>query len=367
MTTVGASATAALFQSAQKHSLQPWSLETDIDAVLLAPNIDWSSLRQGSLLITGGTGFIGRWLLEVLVAANRRFNLNLTLHVLSRRASEFVRRLPHLAHDPALLLIEGDVRTMTVRGPFTHIVHAAADASASLNENDPLAVFRTIVKGTENVLEIARAEQACRTLFLSSGAVYGQQPAALSHVAEEALLGPDPQNPRNTYAEAKRAAETLCALYRKQFGTEVVTARIFSLLGPFLPLDIHFAAGNFIRDALSGRAIQISGNGRPVRSYLYPGDLVHWLMVLLTQPSRQSAYNIGSEQGLTIAELAQRIAELVGNGRIDIADRSEGGWNVGRYVPDTRRIREEFSLEESVDLDQSILRTAQSYGWQAPA
>lgn len=343
-----------------------WSLERDIDAVLQAPHIDWSSLQRGSLLVTGGTGFIGRWLLETLVAANRKLDLDLTLHVLSRRAPEFGRRLPHLAHDPALSLIDGDVRTLATRESFTHIIHAAADASASLNENDPLAVFRTIVHGTENVLEIARAGQARKTLFLSSGAVYGQQPGDVPHVREGAPLGPDPQNPRNTYAEAKRAAEMLCSLYRKQFGTEVVSARIFSLLGPFLPLDIHFAAGNFIRDALSGRTIQVNGNGRPVRSYLYPGDLVHWLLVLLTRPSMHTAYNIGAERGLTIAELAQRVADLVGNGRIAVADQSEGGWNAGRYVPDTHRIREEFGLEESVGLDQTILRTAQSYGWQTP-
>ena len=227
-------------------------------------------------------------------------------------------------------------------------------------------MFRTIVHGTENILEIARAGPVQKSLFLSSGAVYGQQPSDVSHVPEDVPLGPDPQNPRNAYAEAKRAAELLCALYRKQFGTEVVSARIFSLLGPFLPLDIHFAAGNFVRDALRGETIQVSGNGRPVRSYLYPVDLVHWLLVLLTRPSRHSAYNIGSERCLMIAELAQRIADLVGNGRVAIAGQSEDGWNAGRYVPATQRIREEFRLEESVDLDQAILRTAQSYGWRMP-
>ena len=340
-------------------------LARDIQSILDAPGIDWTTLATGRLLITGGTGFIGRWLVETLATANRAFGLDLRLCLTTRNAAAFAARLPHLARDPAIACIESDVRTLTLaaQAPFTHVVHAAADASAQLNENSPHTVFQTIVHGMENVLDIARTRSARKVLFLSSGAVYGQQPADCPHVQEDASCAPDPQNPRNAYAEAKRAAEMLATIYRIQYGLDVVSARIFSVLGPLLPLDIHFAAGNFIRDALRGETIRVQGDGRPVRSYLYPGDLVHGLLLLLTRQTCHTAYNLGSEQAVSIAELAQRIADLIGNGHIRIAQQSDPGWNAGRYVPDIRRLREEFAFTPSISLNEAILRTARWHGW----
>jgi dTDP-glucose 4,6-dehydratase len=337
-------------------------LARDIQAILAAPGIDWTALRAGKLLITGGTGFIGHWLVETLTTANRVLALDLQLDLVTRNAATFARRRPHLAENPAVRIIESDVRKLRRHTPYTHIVHAAADASAQLNENAPYTVFQTIVHGMENILDIAQAKKVAKVLFLSSGAVYGQQPPECTHVPEEATFGPDPQNPRNTYAEAKRAAEMLGSIYRAQYALDVVSARIFSLLGPLLPLDIHFAAGNFIRDALRGDVLRVHGDGRPVRSYLYPGDLVHALLLLLTRPTRHTAYNLGSEHALSIAELAQRIADLIGNGRITIAQKSDPGWNAGRYVPDTRRIREEFGFTPRISLEKAILRTALWHG-----
>jgi dTDP-glucose 4,6-dehydratase len=150
----------------------------------------------------------------------------------------------------------------------------------------------------------------------------------------------------------------LCAVYRKQFAVNVVTARIFSLLGPFMPLDTHFAAGNFIRDALAEQRIIVQGNGRPIRSYLYPSDLVIWLLTLLTASPRQAAYNVGSERGVSIAELAQTVAQLISRQGHEVLGRDDTGWNAGRYVPDTSLIRKEFDLTESVTLEYSILSTA---------
>lgn len=338
--------------------MSTWQLDSDLAGILATPQIDWNELRNARLLLTGGTGFIGRWLLEALQQANDRLALDLHITVPSRRPEVFRQRARHLLANGRLQLLPLDLATERPNGDFTHLIHAATDASAMLNDVDPLTVFRTIVHGTEHVLELAASQPGIKVLFLSSGAVYGQQPPELAGVPENWNGSPNPQVAKNAYGEAKRAAEMLCAIYRKQFGVSVVTARIFSLLGPFLPLGSHFAAGNFIRDALAGEPIIVQGNGRPVRSYLYPSDLVTWLLTLLTAAPRQIAYNVGSERAVSIAELAQAVAHLIGREGYQVLGHDDAGWNAGRYVPDTSLIREEFGLTETVSLESAILGTA---------
>ena len=122
---------------------------------------------------------------------------------------------------------------------------------------------------------------------------------------------PDLTNHRSAYGEGKRAAEMLCTIAARQHGLDIVTARIFALLGPLLSLDIHFAAGNFIRDAMAGKTIVVEGAGRAVRSYLYAADLTVWLWAMLLRAPAGAIYNVGSEEWVSIAELAERVARLL--------------------------------------------------------
>lgn len=317
----------------------------------------WPRLDGARLFVTGGTGFIGRWMLEALVRAPIAVELTL----LSRDPAAFANRVPHLA--ARCTLIAGDVMALPeVGADFTHIVHGATDASAELNANDPLRMFDTIVSGTRAMLDLARTCGA-RMLMMSSGAVYGCQPWEVTHVGEDDRGGPDPRDPRSAYGEGKRAAEMLCAIYGRQFGIDVVTARIFALLGPLLSLDIHFAAGNFIRDAIAGRTIHVEGSGQAVRSYLYAADLAVWLWALLIEGQPGAAYNVGSEEGISIAKLAKRTAALLGAPEVEIHGRPDPGWNPGRYVPSTERIRGDLGLAATVPLDEAIRRTAAANGW----
>jgi len=131
------------------------------------------------------------------------------------------------------------------------------------------------------MLDFARKHCVPRFLLTSSGGVYGQQPANMGKILETYNGMPDPLNPVNAYSIAKRCAEHLCALYQEAYGIETVVARCFAFVGPDMPLDAHFAIGNFIRDALWRNCISVSGDGTPLRSYMYQDDLAHWLHVLL--------------------------------------------------------------------------------------
>lgn len=333
-------------------------LDQDLDAVnaTLAPL--WPRLAGARIFMTGGTGFIGRWMLEALARAD----CPVELVVLSRDPEAFAARAPHLA--ARFTLQRGDVTSFTATGRgFSHVIHAATDASAALNASDPRRMFDTIVTGTRRALDLARASGAGRFLFLSSGAVYGAQPPEITHVGEDWHGGPDPRDPRSAYGEGKRAAEMLCAIYARQFGLDIVSARIFALLGPLLSLDIHFAAGNFIRDAMAGRTIRVEGSGQAVRSYLYAADLTVWLWTLLIAGKRGETYNLGSEEAVSIADLARRTAALLGGPGVEILGRPDPGWNPGRYVPATAKLRRDLGVAPTVDLDAAIRRTAFHNGW----
>lgn len=332
--------------------------EQDMAAIGKALAPLWSRLSGARIFMTGGTGFIGQWMLEAFA----RSNIDAEVTLLSRDPDSFAARVPHLA--ARFRLITGDTTSFTAPAAnYTHVIHAATDASAALNANDPRRMFDTIVQGTRRALDLAAASNA-RFFFLSSGAVYGAQPQQVTHVAEDWRGGPDPCDPLSAYGEGKRAAEMLCAIYAKQFGLDVVNARIFALLGPLLSLDIHFAAGNFIRDAMQGRTIRVVGSGEAVRSYLYAADLAVWLWTLLIAGKPGAVCNVGSEEAVSIADLARRTATLLGGPGVEILGQPDPGWNPGRYVPSTARARAELGVTATIGLDEAIRRTALSNGWK---
>jgi dTDP-glucose 4,6-dehydratase len=209
----------------------------------------------------------------------------------------------------------------------------------------------TITDGTRQVLEVA-ARSRSRVLFLSSGAVYGRQ--AVQHVAEDASTGPDPMDPRSAYGQAKRLAETLCAAATAAGDASVVVARLFTFIGPRLPLSAHFAAGNFLADAGMGRPVSVHGDGRAVRSYLYAGDFPEWAWALLARGEGGRAYNVGSAQAVTIAELAAKVAEAVTPATtIEILGTPSAG-TADRYVPDVARAAHELGVEPRTGLVSAI-------------
>jgi nucleoside-diphosphate-sugar epimerase len=336
-------------------------LAHDLDHIVARTEPLWQELRGERILITGATGFFGCWLLESFCWANLRLNLKATLVGLSRHPEALAAKTPHLARDPAITLHAADVRNGKFpQGAFSHVIHAATDASARLNSEDPRLMFDTIVQGTRRALECAATAGTRRFLLVSSGAVYGNQPSQLTHVGESFGGGPDPLNPASAYAEGKRAAETLCSLTASP-NLAVPVARCFAFVGPYMQIEAHFAIGNFIADRLHNRPIRVQGDGSAVRSYLYASDLAVWLWTILFRGQSGRAYNVGSEDGLNIAALAHEVATaLPPKVGVNIISAAIPGAAVHRYVPSTARAREELGLRAEVPLGEAIRRT---YGW----
>lgn len=329
---------------------------SDLDSVVFQVGSCWRELRGARILLTGGTGFFGAWLLETLCHADEVQGLGLKVWVLSRNPEGFCRRFPHLADRRALFLIPGDVREFAPpSAAFTHVIHGATSASAVMNSAHPEEMLDTIVAGTRHVLGLANRSGLAKMLFISSGAVYGEQPPQMERIPEAYLGGPNPLDPSNAYAEGKRMAELLCVLWSRRTGIPVTIARGFAFVGPHLPLDVHFAMGNFLRDALERRPIVVEGDGTPIRSYLYASDLAVWLWKILISGHPGTAYNIGSDQAVSIRELAQEIG-VMAQVPVEVRQAGQTGMLPKRYVPSIARASE-LGLTITVDRQEAIRRT----------
>jgi len=337
--------------------------QNDIDHVLCHTNGLWEQLRDGRVFLTGGTGFFGKWLLETFLAANRKLALNASITVLSRNPSLFAENAPYLARDPAMNLIEGDVRAFTMpEGNFTHVIHGAVDASLKLIQEQPLLIFDTIIHGARRVLEFSAARGVKKMLIISSGAVYGRQPADISRLTEEYRGAPDFSDHYAVYGAALRAVETLCPSYSAKSSMQIKIARGFAFVGPHLPLDMHFAIGNFILNALSRNPIRIESDGTPLRSYLYAADLAAWLWTILLRGTPLHAYNVGSENAHSLAEIAALVAQCSGNSpEVIIARKSDNSKPPDIYVPSTKRAQIELDLKETITLREAVQRTIDFY------
>jgi nucleoside-diphosphate-sugar epimerase len=338
-------------------------LAPDLELILTNTESLWDELRGEQVFITGGTGFFGCWLVESFCFVNRILGLGAKATILTRNPEAFAQKCPHLASDVAVTLQAGDVRSFLFpEGEYSHVIHAATAASASQADAAPLEMLATIVAGTERTLEFAVTHGAKRFLLTSSGAVYGKQPDNVSHVPENYPGAPDPLDPTNVYAEGKRTAELLCALYQKLGRLECKIARCWAFCGPHLPLDQHFAIGNFIGDVLAGRPIQIQGDGTPRRSYLYAADLAVWLWTILFRAPALLPINVGSAHDVSILELAQLVAATLNpQTEIRVARQAVAGAAPLRYVPCVDRAREVLGLRETIGLEECIRRTAK---WQ---
>jgi dTDP-glucose 4,6-dehydratase len=365
----------------------------DLTHILHHARPAFEALRHANLFITGGTGFFGHWLLESLLYANRALDLQLKATVLTRNAAAFRTNSPHINADPAITLLEGDIATFPFpTEPHTHVIHAATDSGGKQSAQSPEALATSILAGTQHLLDFAthtshlkshvsshETNSHLRLLYTSTGAVYGRS-TQLLHTPE---TYPIPTLPPDSYESAKLAAEDLCLTHPE---LNPVIARCFAFVGPHLPLDAHFAIGNFLGAAISGKPIHIKGDGTPRRSWLYMSDLAIWLWTLLTHGQPNRAYNVGSDDGMTIAEAAHLVQKTVilseGAGlypapqskdpddatvaktsatflpRIQIDGTPNPAAPLNSYVPDITRARTELGLEVTIPLPEALRRTA---------
>lgn len=331
----------------------------DCDAVLSDHIADLRPLKNSTIAISGGTGFVGTWLAGLLRQLNENHNFNTQVTLIGRNRKRFKETRPHLADHKYISVMEDDIRRVTDLPKTTNwLIHAAATPDNRFHASHPLETMSVIADGTRTVLQLAERLSDLKALLnLSSGLVYGAQPMDVSGISEsyQGIVGFGSVS--NAYAEAKRYAETLCGAARSQSHTPIITARPFAFLGPYQALDRPWAANNFMYDALGGHPIRVLGNGQSVRSYLYGSDMALWLLMMLVKAPSGETYNVGSSHSVTLAEMAKLVADQAAT-KLEIkVGVSANHRHVSRFVPDVSHATKTLGVKVSVDLKTAIQRT----------
>lgn len=344
---------------------------SDLAQIVRATSSLWAPLCGGRILLTGTTGFFGCWLLESLVAINRELGLGIVIFAQSRDPARFLARMPHLGAEACIhwlvaepsQLMASQIRSKVAGSGagLDAIIHLVTEADNADSRARPAAAAEAIVGSTKQALRLAREMGARYFLFASSGSVYARLSGAPHKISEMHPLTSVLSDPALGYAFSgglKRQAEELCGACGQKHGLNVTIARGFTFVGPHLPRQSKFALGNFLDDALQGRDIVIRGDGTPIRSYLYAADLTVWLCTILLRGVSGRTYNVGSEQAITLRDMAEVVRREVAPAvNVTVMGQASSTSPADYYVPDTRRARQELALVERVPLDEAIRRT----------
>ncbi|BBE30623.1 dTDP-glucose 4,6-dehydratase [Tepiditoga spiralis] len=338
-------------------------LSEDLDFIIKKLEKDIYKLKNENIFITGGTGFFGKWFLETLLYANEKLDLNIHIGILSRNPERFKKLYPHLNDEKFITFYKGDIRDFKFpEEKFSYIIHgASASAEGWFRGDSQISRFNIITDGTKRILDFAKNSKIKKFLYMSSGKVYGTHPIFYDKIPENYCGNLCLDDPNAALSIGKKSAEFLTLQYSKEYNFNVAIARGFAFVGPYLQLNLHYAIGNFIRDAINNKSIIIKGDGTPIRSYLYAADAIIWFLKILLNSKNMRIYNVGSEKDYTIKEIAEIVSKSV-SPKVDIIiKKSKIDDNVDKYIPSVEKIKSELNVDEYTDIYTLIMKTIRFY------
>lgn len=333
----------------------------DVDRAIQAlPDVQ--KLRSARILITGATGLVGAFLTDCLLALSDQNALDLRLYALCRNAARAKERFGERVN-----AIAADVSEANALPECDYIIHAASNAHPKAFSADPVGTMLANILGVRNLLEHLRAQRHGRLLFVSTGEIYGDNPAIRDGFSETDFGKIDSMNPRACYPESKRAAETLCASYLSQYRVDSVVARLCYVYGPTITNENSRADAQFLRNALSKTNIIMKSAGAQVRSYCYVADAARALITILLCGESGSAYNVANRAAVrSIREYAEALAKVAGvQVKFETPEDAEkrGYSTVSRAVQKPDRLealgwKPLFSFEEGIEHTFRIIEEA---------
>lgn len=334
-------------------------VRSDTSAVLKGRTELLKPLAGTHLVITGGTGFLGIWLLELIAALNADYQFNTRVTIYSRSSPDFVRRHPHLGSRKEFRFLEGDIRFLTeLPHEANYIIHAAALTDRRLFASNPTAVGEVNGLGTIRLLRAASLLENLRNLLLvSSGLVYGPQLLSVERINEHYSSGFPCDSANAIYAESKRFSEAFAASFVSETKIPLVVARPFAFVGPYQSLELPWAVTDFIRDSLAGRPIKIMGDGSTVRSLMYASDFAYWTLAVLVRGQTRHAYNIGSPEPVDLLSLARMITQHFIPPPDILTKVGQSGHETTRLVPCIDKAHRELGVQLTVPLAEAIQKT----------
>jgi len=316
-------------------------------------------LQGKNLFITGGTGFLGTWLLELLKVLNEDYQFNTKVTVFSRNSKSFADRWPHLGALEWVRFQEGDIRYLGEIPNDTHyIIHAAALTDRRSFSSQPTIVAEINSIGTARVLKACLLlENLEKFLVLSSGLVYGAQSWETERIAEDYAGTMRCDQTKSVYPESKRMAEVFVHAAISESKLPVVVVRPFSFVGPYLSLQLPWAVTDFIRDSFNGGPIRIMGDGSTVRSILYASDFAYSVLAALTLGKPRTTYNLGSPEPVELLKLASLITQFFTPVPEILTRIGQVGHERNRLVPNMDLATEELGFQVTVPLLSALQKS----------
>lgn len=336
----------------------------DLD-IAISHSIGLESFKQSSFLITGTTGTIGSFLVDMLLRYNQINKVKISVCVAGRNLEELKIRY-NFWNDNDITFVKYDINnSIEFEQSVDYIIHTAGNAHPTAFNNDPVGTIVGNVMSTYNLLEYGRTHKTKRLLYVSSGEIYGQGDLTLNEFDEKYVGCIDITSPRSCYPSSKRTAENLCASYSSQFDLETVIVRPCHTYGPSITPTDSRAHAQFIRNALNDKDIVMKSVGSQLRSYNYIADCASAILTVLANGKTGEAYNISnSAVSITIAEMAKVIANKAGKKVIftnptalDLANRTP----IAKQVLSSKKIEAlgwtgYYTIEEGISHTLDILQ-----------
>ena len=317
----------------------------------------FSIMKNQTILITGGTGFVGKWVIEMISYINKKSDYNIKLILMARDIEKFKTEVPHLHEKKFISYIEKNTRDISdLPNETDYIIHAAGSPDKRDHISDPIKTIDNSYLGTKALYESAvHLKKLKKIIVLSSHQIYGDNDSG--ELIKEDYKGVIKRN--LIYSQSKVLTELLSKVFIKNNNLPIIIMRPFAFLGPYQSLEKPWAINNFIRDVILGSSVRILGNPTIKRSYLYGSDMAYWILKTLIAGKTNDVYNLGSSQPITLFDLAKLIIKISKKNDTEIINKSsiDDFLKNDTIVPDVSKIKKIIGLEEKHTIEQSVYRT----------
>jgi len=340
-------------------------IEEDLKNIITA-QLPWHELSGKTILVSGANGMLPAYMVETLLFLNETtFEKKATIIALARNGDKAMRRFAHYRNRSDLRLLVQDVcQPVSMNAPVDVIIHAASQASPKYYGIDPVGTLTANVIGTYNMLELARHANCHNFLFFSSGEVYGTANESGVPVREDCCGSVDPLDLRACYPESKRAAETMCLSWMRQYGIATKIVRPFHTYGPGLSLDDGRVFADFVRDIIENKDICLNSSGEARRVFCYLSDATKAFFAVLLKGEKGQAYNIANPSAeMSIADLADLLVALFPEKHLTVrkkAFHSELASKLASTMPDISKVMA-LGWKPETDVGVGFRRTIDSF------
>ena len=334
-------------------------IQNDCATILEGQVEKLESLKNKSIFITGASGFVGKWVIELINFLNEKHSFNTEVHAFARTMKDTAEQHPNVFDKSWIRLIDGEIQSLSeIDINVSYVLHLAGSPDNRFHASNPVKMMNDITSGTGKVLEqCVRLENLEKFVFFSSGHVYGGLPFSEDCLREDSFYGLNCSSLTSFYAEAKRVAESMTQAYRSQYRIPVTIFRPFAFAGPYQLLDRPWAINNFLRDGLLGQSIRILGDEDTVRSYMYPSEMALWTLLGMTENSSHAVYNLGGSEGRSLRSVAQTVEKSFATNAGVSTNVPLNNLHKSKFVPSVSRFEESFGLKQKIGTEEAIQKT----------